>query len=975
MDEQKLVTNSLQFCIFVVGFIRVQLQSILMIFLEQKLELHSVVMKALINKYLSGQIIYNHNTTYSFCSFREFLHDQCPDNVYDQIDQSIFYAQLYFVREVFNYNLLTPEQQFFIKMTADLSFYSGSAYLAAQTNGLIQITDFHNSDQTSIKTESPSVLYNYTLSQYYDCLGTQFIEPYDPRCRFWYQYAKNNEGIFIYEPYNDSLSGTLQMNLAQKILKDSKFYSVISIIFIMQNLMQLYGAQISRNSYSVLFHEFDISVFYHPLHIFNVPMTWVDVEFFNIKQFCNDSQETMTFCLSQKQLLLNQINQTIAFIKTGEYSIENKVNLDQLFQRWERFGQKEISVIFPIQSKLKGYNNQKPYSFAILLIAKVITDQTDQLKLFNLLDAKVFRVYLIVGFIILSIIILLFIINYGVFLVYQIQKPIKLLILFLKKSYQEQLTHQKLSKINKTESKIEQNKQKKIQQNKKSSIFQKINNKKTLNQKPLLNNNNNNNNLIFTYKNINYIQDQFYKQDNPPLLLQNQPSFNFQTKELSFQQFKGFDKCDDTQKSDIQFTKNNSQSPKIPTSFEITCLNIKQQQSNQVQSISFGQNHLNKENLQVISTPKITTEKSTFSIQNDEFIKLKEENKNQILQGLTPLFLEMKIIKQTFQDLESLINYSIDAQNYNSEDFTKSLFHFSKAKSTFQQLKNQIGLCRCYYNLGLASLLNNNYQLGQEYFESAIQLSFETIGINYQDLTNFKIFNKSQNNYVKQLQILTKKIFSKAYCLKQQALSFYYNDQNENFVSFSLLNRNFFKHNHDIQRIQQRNSSNVIVQLINQSLNTFGIVLRFVENNQSSFSDICKIHLYQEMIEIYIFLRQNNNKIFYKLIEKVNQIMNNQKYQDNIMSEPSYISYVNTYKQIIEIQKSRQLFLLGLIEQSKNNNIEAFELFTQSIEEGSHYSPNLRKKLKYHLRQIINDINDIPFKNMVFEAQKSELYN
>ncbi|EAS04196.3 tetratricopeptide repeat protein (macronuclear) [Tetrahymena thermophila SB210] len=433
------------------------------------------------------------------------------------------------------------------------------------------------------------------------------------------------------------------------------------------------------------------------------------------------------------------------------------------------------------------------------------------------------------------------------------------------------------------------------------------------------------------------------------------------------------DKCDDTLKSDIQFTKNYSQSPKIPISFDITYLNIQQKQLKQVQSISFGQNHLNKENLQIItSTAKLTTEESTTSFQSDEFIKLKQDNKNQILKGLKPLFLEMKIIKQTFQDLENLINYSIDAQNYNSEDFTKSLFHFSKAKSTFQQLKNQIGLWRCYYNLGLASLLNKNYYLAQEYFESAIELSLETIGIDYQGIENYKIFNKSQNNYENQLQILTKKIFSKAYCLKQQALSFYYLDQNETNESSSLLNRNFFKHNHDIQRIQQRSSSNETLQLLNQSLNTFKIVLKFVENNQLSFSDICKIHLYQEIIEIFIFLRQNNNKIFYKLIEKVNQIMNNQKYQDNIMSEPSYISSVNTYKQILEIQKSRQLFLLGLIEQSKNNNIEAFELFTQSIEEGSHYSPQLRKKLIIHMKQAINDI---PFKSLVFETQKQFFYN
>ncbi|KAL4484436.1 hypothetical protein ABPG74_019613 [Tetrahymena malaccensis] len=977
-------------------------QQVLLEYSFNQLELHSVIMKGLLNKYQSGKMICifkhfqfaftltntlkkdNHKTTYDFCSFREFMLNQCPQNIYDQIDQSIFYAQLYFVRSVFKYDLLTPEQRYFIKMNADLSFYTGAAYLSAQNNGIIQITDFHNSDLTSIKTESPSVqklnqkqikiriiiiniiisLYNYTLSTYYKCLGTEFLEPYDPRCRFWYQYAKQNEGIFIYEAYNDSLSGTLQMNLAQKILKDSQFYSVISIIFIMQNLMQLYSAQISRNSYTVLFHEFDIQVFYHPLHVFNQPITWVDMEFFNINQFCSDHKEKMQFCQSQKQLLSNQINQTVEFIKNGNYSIENKVNIEQLYQRWERFGQKEVSIIFPIKSKLKGYNNQKPYSFAILLVARVITDNTDQLKLFNLIDAQIFRIYLIVGFVVLSILILVFITNYGVFLVYQIQKPIKLLTLFLKKSYQEQLTQQKQDKINMLDQKTQQKKQKKNIQKKRLSLSKKNSNNNGSIQKII---SNTKDNLTLITKNTQ-TQELFFKQDGTPLL-QNVPIFSFQNKDISIQRFRGFDKYEDYQRSDIQLTQNNSQSPQIPKSVEFTYLNIQQKQVNEKYSISFGQNLLNKENLQITnSTPKITVEKSNVSIQNqyDELFNLKQENKSQILQGLKPLFQEMKIIKQAFQDLESLINYSIDAQNFNSEDFVKSLFHFSKAKSTFQQLKNQIGLGRCYYNLGLVSLLNNNYSLALEYFESSIQLSFESIGIDYQFLANYKIFKNSQNNYEEQIQILSKRIFSKAFCLKQQVLSQYYRDSNENIES-DLVQKNFVIQQHNTQRIQKSYSEETI-QLIIQSLNTFEIVLTLVENNQSSFSDIFKICLYQETIEIFIFLRQHNSQTFKRLIEKANQMMKNPKQYDSFINNTSQIYSVNL--QILQIQKSRQLFLLGLIEQIQNNKIEAIQLFTQSIEEGSHYSPNLRKKVIFHFRQIIDDISDISLKNMIYHDKQ-----
>ncbi|KAL4484437.1 hypothetical protein ABPG74_019614 [Tetrahymena malaccensis] len=840
-------------------------QQILLEYSFNQLELHMVAMKGLLNKYQSGQMIYRTQTSYTYCSYREFMFDECPKNVYSQINESLFYAQLYFVRSLFKYELLTPEQKYFIKMNEDLSFYSGAAFLASQSDGLIQISNIYNSDQTSLQIPSPSVMYNYTQASYQTCNGDSFIEPYDARCRFWFQYAKQYPGIFIYQPYNDALTGTLELSLSSQVLKDSQFYSVHTINFVMQNLVDIFNSYLSQNQFSVLFHEFNTTVLYHPLLVFYQKMTWVDVEFLNINQFCGYNLEQLELCNNQKEQLSSQVNETIQFIKTGNYSIENQINLGQLYQYWERFGQKQVSIVFPIQSNLKGLNNQFPYSYSIIMIARVITDQNE-----NSADQS-------------------------------------------------------------------------------------------------------------QHINFSNQQSKFYKQSNDQYKSQNN---SLQVKQINH-------------KTDSQTQKDVSQisTKKIPQSSEK--IYESSQQSNLIQknSQSFEQSYsVNKNNCSLnTSNFKDKTQRSKNSELEDELYQKKFENKNTFLQELKPLFLEMKIIKDVFKDLESLINYSIEAQNQNSENSTKTFFHFCKAKCTFQQLKNQIGLGRCYYNLGIVSLLNYDYNLAKEYFETAIFLSFESLGTNYNNIINQKIIKQCQNNTENQILIVSKRIFSKAYCLKQQALQKYYIYENIDFENQENIQHSKIKRRHLLQIKQQIYSSEQI-QLLKQSLETFQIVLSFVQNNNYNFSEIFQIFLYQEIIEILIFLNFNNNNShkISRYIKTVNQIIINSKYQyayiseawqkasleqkkyykQSIMSENNF----DINKQIMQIQKSKQLFLLALNEQFKNNYFGAIELFIQSLEEGTHYSPSLRKKITCHLSQLINLISDIPFKQMLDCDDESFLF-
>ncbi|KAL4510867.1 hypothetical protein ABPG73_007945 [Tetrahymena malaccensis] len=719
----------------------------------------------------------NPSANFTVCSYRELIFNQCPNNVYDQLNQNMFYADMYFVRSTFKFNLLTPQQQYFIEMNNRISFYARASFLATQTQGLIQLIYLYNSDSTSISYGIPSGFYNYTDSDYESCMGHEYIEPYDPRCRPWYAYAQQHQGFFIYEPYIDAIIGSLLMTLSSQVDFKNQFYSVNSIDFGMQNLVQLFNTTLSKNAYSVLIHEFNQTLFYHPMLTFYQVSSWADIEYFNINQLCSDSIQQMQYCQNQKDIFSSQVDETINFIKSGNYSIEDQFNLDQLYQKWERFGQKMISIIFPIKSQLKGSNNQQPYSYTIIMTARVITENSDHFKLFNLLNVNSLR----------------------------IPNPIQLLILFLRRSYMDQQSCQLNEKI---KNKV---KQKQIK-DENSQNYQQQNDQSDNRLQTQIN-------QLQTSQNQSIIEEQQYFVDKNSKYSFNQTneSQKFQNKNQQWLSAKNSQAKSQLNNSYIQF--HSSVIQKNQRKF-----NEKLYQKSSDESIfSFQQ----------------------FNETNDEFYKIQQ------------------------LDLHQEKVYEVTAQNQNSKDFMDSLFHFVKAKTTFQQLKNQIGLSRCYYNLGIIYLLKQEYYLAQEHFQSAVLLSLEALGLDQQNLTNQKIIFKQGEMTENQFTILCKRICSKAYACKQYALQHIY--------------------------LQQKD---------NDSLESYKSVEKAIKNNNLLFSDLFKVFLCQEILEILIFL---------------------------------------------EIQKGKQFFLQGLVEIKKQNYTKAIEYFTQVIEEGNYYSPQLRRKTIYHL--------------------------
>ncbi|EAR96018.2 tetratricopeptide repeat protein (macronuclear) [Tetrahymena thermophila SB210] len=754
-----------------------------------QLQLHLVVINSIIQKYYGSELKINPKANFLKCSNREFTFNQCTQDVYTKLNQSIYYVDLYFVRERFSFNKLTIQQQEFIAMNEFISYYGRAAILASISEELLKIQTLYNADTTSLMTHQPSRNLNFTASTYQTCLGTDFIEPYDPRCRQWYQYAKQQEGYFFYEPYLDAINGILEMTLSSRIDYNSEFMSVNSIDYEMNSITDIFKTSQSQNAYSVLFHEFNNTIFYHPLLNASDIVSWGDLEFKNLTDNCKEVQD-LEDCKIEKQKFFQQLNSTVNFIQASNYSIEQQINTDGLYQYWSRYG---VDL-----SQITKYPTQQPYSFSIILTARVLVDQSNSLKLFNLLNANSIKIPLLIEFIVLSGLIVAFIVNYGNFQIYQIQYPIELLTIFLKKSLIEQQQFQNQSEKEKSNNQIIKylntiNSPNRSQS--KSNIIQ-HKSKIALQDQSILNISSQNKiKQRFTfqaYDKSTIQQDQINLKEKTT---QNQDEILETSNRLFQSQFKreflNESKMMTKQTNYINHNNNNNNN------------NNNNKQNNNIDRISIdnssdrSQNRLINYNYSVTDFNLIKRSTNMTRVTNDfdfiskiEQIEENEKGQSKILSGLKPLFLEMKIIKKAFQMLEGVINYQIQAYSNDQQDVMQTLFHFSKAKSTFQNLQNQTGVSRCYFNLGIVYLLKNEYEQSCEYFEASIMQSLQFIGLESLDQINENMFINIDNDQKDQLfifykkyieQLITKNIIIELLKAKQKFLSGIIQKQNNNY--------------------------------------------------------------------------------------------------------------------------------------------------------------------------------------------------
>ncbi|EAR96025.2 tetratricopeptide repeat protein (macronuclear) [Tetrahymena thermophila SB210] len=947
-----------------------------------QMQIHLMLMNSLISKYNNGQIKVNQTTQSAKCSLRELIFNECPYYIYTLLSKNELYVDLYFVRSVFKFELLTIEQQNFILMNNILSFYSRASYLATQKEGLLVIKSFYNSDTTSVLSAVPSSYKNVTNSQFEYCLGSNFIEPFDPRCRPWYLFSQQHKGYFFYEPYRDAVLGNLIMTLSSQVSKNGQFQSVNSIDFDMIEITKQSNTSQMANQYSVLFHEFNNIVFSHPLLSDQSLISWQDLEFLYILDNKLMNQFEYDQVQEEKNIFTSQLLNSIEFIKQGNYSIQQQINLDKLLQQWSKLGVKYLSLVFPIKNPNIQFQNQEPYSNSIILLARVIVDESDDLKLFNLLNINYIKVPLIIEFVLVCLAVFIFIGNYGYFQIQQVQKPIEILIQFLKKSLQQQHQCQIqfytkredkqtiLQRFQPTKKNLQQNcckKQIKLKNEDQTNTLFSPSHVET----PIQTTYNNLNNLIGNDKNIDqqktmliFSKNNLLSRNNveEPNIIDQLDSFAAKTKRQRYYS---------QQNPRLNSTKNSNQ---FFQNFESNTEFTNLPRVNTVKSI---RNNYPESQVSIRNTSQSQTSQD----------RKKEVDKDKILQGLKPLFLEMKIIKQAFQNLERLINYQIDSNTHNSQDNMNTLYHFAKAKSTFQRLLNENGLSRCYFNLGIIYLLKNEYSIASQYFESSVQLNLALLGIDSLKQINENCMLNCEGDQDNWLLIFSKRIFAFAYSQKQIAFDISYNKLEKN------INKNSSKEN-----IAQKNEDIHIDQIqkirsnLRKALDIFKVVQNLFTYKIKCYSDFFQAFVYQEIIEILIYLDQsfyskqistyldktrflldkiqicksrNNQNVFtlneYKLSEDTQHMI--------IEDDLEYLSNQNIncnssskYKQeikyiMIDIMKSRQLFLLGYLALGKQEHQQALEYFSQSLEEGKFYSPYLRKKTVLNLIKLFEKLS------------------
>ncbi|KAL4459471.1 hypothetical protein ABPG74_018084 [Tetrahymena malaccensis] len=954
-----------------------------------QMQIHLILMNKLIDKYNNQQILVSKKSQFTVCSYRELTTKQCPHNVYEQMSKNLLYVDLYFVRSVFQFNLMTPQQQDFILMNDFLSFYARAAYLNSQKQDLLLITSIYNSDTTSVLTNIPSNYFNMSKSNYEYCLGNNYTEPFDPRCRQWYIFSKQNEGYFFYEPYSDAFERTLTMTLSSQINKSGQFQSVNSIDFNMNMIIDYISKYKSANQYSVLFHEFNNTLFYHHLLTNNQITSWEDLEFQNIAYGSQAGQQIDAY-KNEKQKFNIKLQQTLDFIKTGNYSMYEQANIDQLYQKWSKLGVKYISMVCPIKSHVKKYNTQQPYSYSIILAAKVMQDQSNDLKLFNIMNINTIKIPLIVESVIVCLAIFLFIANYGYFQILQVQRPIEILIKFLKKSLQQQ--HQCQIQIH----------------TKKNEKFNISNIQKMMLRKRNTTTNLNNN--FSKFKNeeqVNTLLSPVHNESPSQATFNNLQFFN---------QYNQLDRKLEQNRTIQLFSKVNLNSKaNIEDNTQVECLDSfvlksKKQRHHSQQNFRSNQTSFKCSNQQLfnieLNNQCTNTQKNNSSfrsfknqpesnlsnrftsqsqITQDQKEKSKDESKEKILQGLKPLFLEMQIIKEAFQNLERLINYQIDASNQNQQGQMNNLLHFANAKNTFQCLNNQNGLSRCYFNLGVIYILRNEFSFASQYLESSVWLSMALLGIDSLFKIKEKYAIQQDTEQEEWLQIFSKRIFSLAYSQKQVAFQIIYQEKEDYLIQNNSLKN--FQH-----KLTPPDQMQQIKSFLKKSLDAFKAIQNLFNYRSKSYSEIFQIYIYQEIVEIFMHLDhknyckqiQNYIHIIARLLSKINRqkfkfvqrpvSLNDYKLSDEshlIIHEEDveYLSNSNTNQndtqtvsqeianKMIDVINNRQKLILGYLELTRENYYQAIEYLTQTFEEGKFYSSLLRKKTIFYLNFLFEKVS------------------
>ncbi|KAL4508220.1 hypothetical protein ABPG72_021593 [Tetrahymena utriculariae] len=417
---------------------------------------------------------------------------------------------------------------------------------------------------------------------------------------------------------------------------------------------------------------------------------------------------------------------------------------------------------------------------------------------------------------------------------------------------------------------------------------------------------------------------------------------------------------------------------------ELTYLNQQKNFFNDKKLFQF-QIHGSKESPSIRNSPFRDTKSKTysqyrkkeFSVQYTEGSVENQEDKEQNIGQIDPMFKEMDIIKETFEQLEQVINYAINSSHSHSS-FIQNLLHFANAKSTFQKISNISGLNRCYFNLGILNILTGNYEQSIEQLSASIITSLQ--GNCIYSLEDFSLcLEKGLINYTDdQLFIFSKKLFALSYAHKQILLT-------------TLLDQNLFK----------QTKTNDEKALANKSLKYLELIAKIIWLRPKIFKIQFRLVIIIEFVEFNLLL--DNIKIAESYLEEFDSIIHNQSQlqlftiikqaQSKCLSQKSLQSFTRekraTLEQIylnLQLQNEdsetlitqitiKSLFLRGQISYKQRKIKDAAEYFTLCIEEGKTYEGEIRHSSLLFIKQILESqsLNSPELDYMLSQTNKANI--
>ncbi|KAL4453612.1 hypothetical protein ABPG74_009508 [Tetrahymena malaccensis] len=757
---------------------------------------------------------YNQKAHNVICSFRYADYGLCDPTFTLLQNANELYVDLFFHRVTFELDMMTAHDQWLSWINFHSGFFLKSVYNTYK-NSLIDVELLYTAANSTLMYFVPAVQANFSAATYQTCMGNSFIEPFDPRCRGWYQSALKNDGVlFFQQPYVDALSGSVLMTSSIEVVLKDNTKIVYGMDFGITNMIQnIFTPQdVGSDGYTVIFHQNNHTIFHHKLYDVKsgLLLSWEDVEF--------NATRGEIFSPQQKTDFTSQVNNTIEFMENGSYDILNFINVDQFYQRWEKGDNKYFSLVYPATITMPySFENPNQFTINILMLGRVSQDITDLIKLVNLNQNPFFLLSIIIETIVMVLIIILFVLHYGALQYNQVEIPITILTQFLQQNYQQQEQNVKITNKGE-ESKTNENKQ-----IKKSRFY--VEGGETSKK----------------IQDLNTVQkfqlEDFFENQNSDM----SDNFRFRVdSQFKFSQFtenvraRGDSQYRIIQNKNVSSIRDRNTSKKF-SSQQINKSGLRLRNDSQ----DIKDNYADiKESLNEFL---YNSDTSVFKKQNNNSERQwRKENQKVQLKEIDPMFLEMSIILETFQKLESVIQYAISEQNKGS--IVNSLMRFSSAKRTFSMIQNNIGLGMCYFNIAQLHLQQDRYEEAIENMFASIECTLQEMNLSsLQELTD-SIYQGNLKSQVYNLRILSKRLLGLALVLKEnykKQIKYNY------YITLSGDKSNLYESNKYIQ---------ICLQIINVTYQS---------------RNLQKYALFVELAENYLLINDYDTCVYYLSISEV----------------------------------------------------------------------------------------------------------